>query len=164
MRFKIDENLPEDVAEKLREAGWDAVSVVQQRLAGADDGRVSEACDAENRILVTLDQGFSNIRAYMPRAHPGFIVYRLRSQDKRHVNTCASRAAVRVRWQASETPHPPSAPSPRCGGEKGLVFWSCARGRIHSFPFPQLSQPTAPVSIHSFFSIPGFLNPEQSSV
>jgi predicted nuclease of predicted toxin-antitoxin system len=85
MQFKIDENLPEELAQLLREAGWDATSVVAQELGGSDDPRVRDVCDAENRILITFDRGFSNIRAYTPEAHPGFIVFRLRSQDKRHV-------------------------------------------------------------------------------
>jgi hypothetical protein len=34
MRFKTDENLPEEFAEILRTAGWDALSVVEQQLGG----------------------------------------------------------------------------------------------------------------------------------
>jgi hypothetical protein len=32
MRFKTDENLPEEFAEVLRAAGWDAWSVVEQAI------------------------------------------------------------------------------------------------------------------------------------
>ena len=34
MRFKIDENLPVEAAELLRQAGHDAVTVLEQHLGG----------------------------------------------------------------------------------------------------------------------------------
>ena len=37
MSFKVDENLPVEVAEILREGGYDAVSVLDQELGGAED-------------------------------------------------------------------------------------------------------------------------------
>jgi predicted nuclease of predicted toxin-antitoxin system len=104
MRFKVDENLPEELPELLRGAGWDATSVVQEELGGSDDAEISRVCDSENRILVTFDRGFANIRAYLPGAHPGFIVLRLKSQDKPHVLTVAKRviAALRERELRNE--------------------------------------------------------------
>jgi uncharacterized protein with PIN domain len=51
MQFKVDENLPEELTQLFREAGWDAT------IGGADDPRIEEICDAENRILVTFDRG-----------------------------------------------------------------------------------------------------------
>jgi len=36
VKFKIDENLPKDVAEFLRSHGFDAETVSDERLAGAD--------------------------------------------------------------------------------------------------------------------------------
>ncbi|SRR5712691_2092326 len=104
MLFKIDENLPEELPRLLRQSGWEATSVVEQQLGGADDLRVIKVCDAENRILITSDRGFSNIRAHPPEAHPGFIVFRLRSQDKSHVIDVSSRlvAALRERELRNE--------------------------------------------------------------
>jgi predicted nuclease of predicted toxin-antitoxin system len=97
MRFKIDENLPEELAELLRDAGWDAATVVEQELGGSVDPRVSEICDSENRILVTFDRGFSNIKAYAPELHPGFVVFRLKSQDKAHVLSVTTRLIAALR-------------------------------------------------------------------
>ena len=34
MKFKIDENLPVEVAELLREAGHDAATAIEQQLGG----------------------------------------------------------------------------------------------------------------------------------
>ncbi|HEX8252871.1 MAG TPA: DUF5615 family PIN-like protein [Thermoanaerobaculia bacterium] len=99
MRFKTDENLPEEFAEALRLAGWDAVSVVQQHLGGTSDTRLAAICTAESRTLITLDIGFGNIRAYPPAAHAGIIVLRLKRQDKPAVLAFAARLidALRIR-------------------------------------------------------------------
>jgi predicted nuclease of predicted toxin-antitoxin system len=85
MKFKIDENLPIEVAVALREAGHDAMSVVDQGLGGRADTSVAEVCRREGRSLVTLDVDFANVQAYPPRDHPGFIVLRLQRQDKAHL-------------------------------------------------------------------------------
>ena len=37
MKFKIDENLPADVAEILEHSGYDAVTVLDQQLVGMGD-------------------------------------------------------------------------------------------------------------------------------
>jgi predicted nuclease of predicted toxin-antitoxin system len=83
--FKVDENLPREVAQLLGEAGHDAAMVVEQGLGGASDAAIVEACQREARTLVTLDAGFTDIRRYPPSAHPGLIVLRLRRQDKQHI-------------------------------------------------------------------------------
>ena len=85
MKFKIDENLPQEVCDLLREAGHDALSVVDQQLAGAEDPKVFDVCQEEERILITLDVGFANIRAYPPGSANGILVLRLVQQDKPYV-------------------------------------------------------------------------------
>ena len=85
MKFKIDENLPVDVAERLRRDGYDTATAIEQNLSGKSDSEVSSLCQREGRILVTLDTDFADIRTYPPEESPGFIVLRLRRQDKDHV-------------------------------------------------------------------------------
>ena len=85
MRFKVDENLPVEVAEMLRQAGHDAATVLEQHLGGSDDAQLAALCQLESRILVTLDMDFSDIRTYPPAEYPGLVVLRLRRQDKPHV-------------------------------------------------------------------------------
>ena len=82
MKFKVDENLPEEFAQILRWADYDAVTVIDQNLAGKADALVAQACRRERRILVTLDRGFADIRAYPPQEYPGLIVLALHHQDK----------------------------------------------------------------------------------
>ncbi len=85
MKFKTDENMPPEVAEILREAGYDALSVSEQRLGGEPDPVIARVCKKEKRILLTLDTDFADIRTYPPEHFPGIIVFRLRWQDKFNV-------------------------------------------------------------------------------
>ncbi|HMW07963.1 MAG TPA: DUF5615 family PIN-like protein [Leptospiraceae bacterium] len=85
MKFKIDENLPIEIAELLREKNFQADTVNEENLSGVKDSIISDTCKKEDRILVTLDLDFSDIRNYPPIKYPGFIVLRLKSQDKESI-------------------------------------------------------------------------------
>src|SRR4030067_3825914 len=85
MQFKIDENLPIEIAELLTNAGYNAKTVNDQRLRGGKDPVLIDACKSENRVLVTLDTDFSDIRAYPPQEFSGIIVLRVGSQSKTHI-------------------------------------------------------------------------------
>jgi predicted nuclease of predicted toxin-antitoxin system len=85
MKFKVDENLPGEIAEMLRAARHEASTVAEQGLLGAADHHLLAACVREGRVLVTLDLDFSNIGSYPPGQYPGFIVLRVHRQDKGHV-------------------------------------------------------------------------------
>jgi predicted nuclease of predicted toxin-antitoxin system len=85
MRFKVDENLPVEVAQLFREAGHEAATVLDQDLRGRDDRTVATICQQEARALVTLDLDFADIRTYPPAHHAGMVVLRLQQQDKPHV-------------------------------------------------------------------------------
>lgn len=85
MKFKIDENLPIELADELTKAGHDAQTVFEQRLQGQSDALLVTVCQQETRILVTLDLDFADIHAYPPRHFPGFIVLRPHWQDKPHM-------------------------------------------------------------------------------
>jgi predicted nuclease of predicted toxin-antitoxin system len=85
MKFKIDENLPVEVAHLLQESGYDAVTVLAQQLGGKPDHNIAQICQQEERIIVTLDLDFADIRAYPPSDYAGLIVFRLSQQDKFHI-------------------------------------------------------------------------------
>jgi predicted nuclease of predicted toxin-antitoxin system len=82
MKFKIDENLPIEIAELLQAAGYDAITVVAQKLGGESDPVIAEVCRQENRILVTVDLDFADIQTYPPQDFPGIIVLRVNRQEK----------------------------------------------------------------------------------
>ncbi len=91
MKFKVDENLPVEAAELLRQAGHDAATVLEQHLSGEAEPEIASVCQRENRTLVTLDLDFADIRAYPPAQYPGLIVLRLKQQDRPHVLEILSR-------------------------------------------------------------------------
>jgi predicted nuclease of predicted toxin-antitoxin system len=95
MKFKIDENLPIEIAQLLQESGYDAATVLEQQLGGKPDDNIAQICQQEDRIIVTLDLDFADIRTYPPLEYAGMIVFRLSRQDKFHVlNVCQRLLAV----------------------------------------------------------------------
>lgn len=76
LRFKLDENIPKRALSALRELGHDVESAESEGMAGAYDQAVLEACTAEERLLVTLDLDFADIREYPPGSHRGIWVLR----------------------------------------------------------------------------------------
>jgi predicted nuclease of predicted toxin-antitoxin system len=85
MRFKVDENLPDDIAMVLRNRGHAAETVYEEGLRGKDDGTIAVRCQQEGRVLVTLDLDFANITVYPPEDSPGFIVLRVVDQSRSHM-------------------------------------------------------------------------------
>ena len=85
MKFKIDENLPAETSVLLRSFGHDAMTVYDQHLVGEPDDRILEVCTLEERVLITLDLDFADIRTYPPQDNFGLIVLRLHRQDKHYV-------------------------------------------------------------------------------
>lgn len=80
MRFKLDENLPQALAEMLRSAGHDATTVREEGIGGTDDPHVLDIARSEDRIVVTFDLDFADIRQYPAGTHAGLVVFRLRDQ------------------------------------------------------------------------------------
>ena len=66
MRFKIDENLPVELAQLLNQGKHNALTVLDQNLQGSDDPEIIKICTKEGRILVTLDKDFADIRELPP--------------------------------------------------------------------------------------------------
>ena len=64
------------------DSGHDAETVIDEGMSGASDLEVLAACLAEERVLVTQDVDFADIRAYPPREYPGIIVFRLTNQTR----------------------------------------------------------------------------------
>ncbi|MBL8291485.1 MAG: DUF5615 family PIN-like protein [Bryobacterales bacterium] len=102
MRFKTDENLPVEAAAVFRDAGYDAETVWDEELAGKDDAAIASKVRTEQRILVTADLDFANIRAYPPEDHPGLIVLRLKQQDKVNAIAVLKRVALALGHRSPE--------------------------------------------------------------
>ena len=85
MKFKVDENLPDEVADDLRTAGFDAQTVADQALAGATDDVLLSIVQREQRVLLTMDKGIANIHEYPPKDYAGIVLFRPRSAGRRSV-------------------------------------------------------------------------------
>jgi len=81
VRFKLDENLPKDAEALLRNVGHDVETVLDERLGGNPDAKVFNACQTENRVLITFDLDFSDIRLYPPSSHCGIWILRPHTQS-----------------------------------------------------------------------------------
>jgi predicted nuclease of predicted toxin-antitoxin system len=95
VRLKADENLPQSVVELVRSRGHDVHTVVEEGLGGAKDSVVARAALDEQRVLLTLDQDFADIRAYPPGSHPGIIVIRLDTPKRSLIRAAVSGLLAR---------------------------------------------------------------------
>jgi predicted nuclease of predicted toxin-antitoxin system len=102
LKLKIDENLPCECADILRGGGFDADTVADERLSGAEDSTIADQCRSGGRVLITLDLDFANIRAYPPAEYAGIIILRSKKQDKHAVLTLVDRIALVLANRAPE--------------------------------------------------------------
>ena len=86
MRFKIDENLHDDIVEVLQGRGHDAETVYGEGLQGKDDPSITARCQQEGRALITLDLDFANITVSPPQDYPGLIVLRVADQSRTQIS------------------------------------------------------------------------------
>ena len=82
MKFKVDENLPAELKSDLVAAGHDAELIVDEGLTGAPDPQVMQFTRQENRVLLTMDKGIADVRAYPPDQFAGIILFRPKSQGR----------------------------------------------------------------------------------
>ena len=76
MKLKLDENFDARLVAPLQLEGFDVDTVIAERLSGATDDAVYEACQRTGRALITLDLDFSNPFRFLPADTEGIIVVR----------------------------------------------------------------------------------------
>lgn len=81
MKVKLDENMPRRAAEVFTRAGHEVDTVLDEGLGGAGDPEVLAAAGSAGRLLVTLDRGLGDVRAYPPGTHAGVLVLRPAEQS-----------------------------------------------------------------------------------
>jgi predicted nuclease of predicted toxin-antitoxin system len=77
LRVKLDENLSERQAQRLREQGIDATTVHVQGLSASSDAHLADVCRTEDRILITLDKGLADVLRFPPADHRGLVLIRM---------------------------------------------------------------------------------------
>jgi predicted nuclease of predicted toxin-antitoxin system len=75
----------------FRSGGFEADTVAEEGLQGADDDLLARTARSEQRVIVTLDTDFGNIKAYPPELYAGIVVLRPAAQDKITVTTMVRR-------------------------------------------------------------------------
>ena len=76
MKFKLDENLPAELAETFRSAGHQIETVQDEGLTGASDPTILEQIRVDDRILLTMDKGIADVRRFPPTQYPGIVLFR----------------------------------------------------------------------------------------
>jgi|SRR5882724_3050505 len=82
MKIKLDENLPASLAAILSSLDHDVHTVAEENLSGGSDRDVWEAAQRDERLLITQDLDFSDLRYFVPGTHHGILLVRLRSPDR----------------------------------------------------------------------------------
>lgn len=85
MKIKLDENLPEVLAESLQSLGHDVDTVPTEGLKGRNDQVIWETAQAESRFLITQDLDFSNIHQFTPGTHAGILLVRLHAPSRQNL-------------------------------------------------------------------------------
>jgi predicted nuclease of predicted toxin-antitoxin system len=76
VRFLIDNALSPLLAERLNDAGHEAVHVREYDLQAADDERIFERVQEERRVVVSVDTDFGTLLATRQENSPSVILFR----------------------------------------------------------------------------------------
>jgi predicted nuclease of predicted toxin-antitoxin system len=76
MKLKLDENLSRHLKPLLTRGGHDVVTAADENLLSCSDTEIAAAALREERMLLTLDVEFADLRKYPPGSHPGIILFR----------------------------------------------------------------------------------------
>lgn len=75
-RFLIDEDCPLSLENLLNGKGYDTIHVKTSGLSGTKDPELFVFAQKEQRIIISRDLGWVNIKTYPPNTHCGLVVLR----------------------------------------------------------------------------------------
>jgi predicted nuclease of predicted toxin-antitoxin system len=82
MKVKIDENLPQSLAFRLRLLNHDADTVKDEDLLGSADPDIWRAAQKEARLFITQDLDFADVRLFAPGTHFGIALVRMDAANR----------------------------------------------------------------------------------
>lgn len=86
MKLKLDENLSRHLKPLLVNLGHDVSTASDENLLSKPDMEIAREAFREERMILTLDVAFADLRKYPPGTHPGIIVFRPNSFGPSSVN------------------------------------------------------------------------------
>ena len=76
LRFLIDEDCPLSLENLLNSKGYDTIHVKTSGLSGTKDPELFMFAQKGQRIIISRDLGWANIKNYPPNSHCGLIILR----------------------------------------------------------------------------------------
>jgi predicted nuclease of predicted toxin-antitoxin system len=95
LRFLVDEDLPRSLARALRDAGFEAVDVRDVGLRRTDDNLIFAHAVEQQRVLLSGDLGFGNLRRFPLGSHSGIGVVRYPNESPPETISSAVIDAIR---------------------------------------------------------------------
>ena len=86
MKFLADMGISQSVVQSLRDAGYDALHLRDQRLQRLADPLIVEKARQEKRIILTFDLDFADLLAIGSLSLPSVIIFRLQRTKPAFVN------------------------------------------------------------------------------